>query len=299
MHLECCIGHVRAVDFISAVDFDIKRISSEELRLPKEKPAIVTGLCGGAEIHELFIAQYNGVCSINVRAVRLDHDAFTAPHMELVQDVAYSPDSKTLFVATGHEDGSGVSVRSLALPNKKWMHRIKLPMQVAERIFLRVLCDESFLCSQENSDCVYLSGPLQHHTCLKLPAPHSGFDAQQVSSEIRLAVALKNGTVALFLVNTQDAVLELLFEQKLPGARIPLFCGDRLLVAVITDRRNRIVREAVLFTTTNGHLKRERPLIKCDNKLNIECWCFADGMLFVWNANSKELLLFRSRGLVY
>ena len=71
----------------------------------------------------------NVVRAFDVRTGRLDaRDAYTPPNGEYVNDVAYSAESDSLFVATWHTDGSGVSVRSLRRTDGQWSecHRMQL-----------------------------------------------------------------------------------------------------------------------------------------------------------------------------
>ena len=177
-------------------------------------------------------------------------------------------------------------------------HRIQLALEGNHNIlvYLRVLRDGTFLCSQFGTDGIYVcrahsDRSLQHCARVALPATHRGFDAQLTGNERRLAAALLNGSVALFRIDTERAALVQLSRVILADAQFALFCGDSLLVGVTTDYD---MREAVSFTTTDGRLQRDRQLIPRDDRLDIYSWCFVEGTLFAWDLKSKELLLFNT-----
>ena len=261
--------------------------------------------------------------AFDVRTGRLDaRDAYTPPNGERVNDVAYSAESDSLFVATyryhkslwerllkqcvganepqrAHNAGAGVIVRSLARSTDgQWSecHRMQLERVGKNGIYLRVLSDGTLLCSQWGTDGIHVcrahsDRSLQHCARVGLPAKHVGFDAQLAGNEKRLAAALSDSSVALFRVDTEPAALVQLSRVMLAGAQYVLFCGDSLLVGVATGKS---VREAVSFTTTDGRLQRDRQLIPRDDRLGILSWCFVEGTLFAWDFKSKELLLFNA-----
>ena len=277
-----------------------RRLPRAAFRRPNERDVEFWGLCGGAAAHELFLADYlHRVRAFDVRTGRLDaRDAYTPPNGEEVNDVAYSAESDSLFVATEHSDLSGFIVRSLARrTDGKWSerYRMQLAPEGYSKICLRVLRDGTLLFSQWGTDGIHVcrahsDRSLQHCARVALPATHRGFDAQLAGNERRLAAALSDGSVALFRVDTEPAALVQLSRVMLAGARNALFCGDTLLVGVATDFD---VREAVSFTTTDGRLQRYRQLNPRDDRLNISLgsWCFMEGTLFAWDFNSEKLLL--------
>ena len=308
-----------------------RRISPDALRRPNETRLLLVGLCGGAvpldggpAPRELFLAYSNAVCAFDVQTGRLDAcDVYTPPNGERVYDVAYCDESNSLFIATykyhkslwerlrsfrqrEHNEGAGVSVRSLARTDGQWSecHRMKLAQEEYNRICLRIcLCvlrDGTLLCSQWGTDGIHVcransDRSLQHSARVALPVTHEGFDAYLASNERWLAAALSDSSLALFRVDTEPAALVQLSRVILDGARHALFCGKSLLVGVAT---NNDVREAVSFTTTDGRLQRDSQLIPRDDRLDIYNWCFVDGTyqgeetLFAWDFKSKELLLF-------
>ena len=279
-----------------------RRIPPDALCRLNDTSACLWGLCGGAAAHELFLADFynSAVRAFDVRTGRLDaRDAYTPPNGEYLNDVAYSAESDSLFVATWHTDGSGVSVRSLARrTDGQWSecHRMQLAPEGNNWICLRVLRDGTLLCSQWRTDGIHVCRAhsyrsLQHCARVALPATHEGFDAQLGGNERRLAAALSDGSVALFRVDTERAGLVQLSRVMLAGAGLALFCGDSLLVGVATDND---VREAVSFTTTDGRLQRDRSLIPRDDRLDIWRWCFVEGTLFAWDFKSKELLFYNA-----
>ena len=279
-----------------------RRIPPNALCRQNETNVLLRGLCGGEA--ELFLADSlrEVVRALDVRTGRLDaRDAYTPPNGEYVNDVAYSAESDSLFVATWHTDRSEVSVRSLARrTDGQWSecHRMILALVGDNwRICLRVLHDGTLLCSQEDTNGIHVcrahsDRSLQYCARVALPAVHVGFDAQLVGNERRLAAALSVGSVALFRLDTEPVVaLVPLSSVQLAGAQYALFCGDSLLVGVDTGGN---VREAVSFTTTGGRLQRDSQLIPRDDRLDIFRWCFVDETLFAWDWKSKELLLFNA-----
>ena len=269
----------------------------------EETRVCLRGLCGGAAAHELFLADSpigrDVVRAFDVRTCQLDaRDAYTPPIGERVNDVAYNAESDSLFVATSHIVGSEFIVRSFARrTDGQWSecHRMQLPEKEYWSMCLRVLRDGTLFCSQCRTDGIHLcrarsDRSLQHCACVSLPATHWGFDAQLAGNERRLAAALSDGSVALFRVVTERAALVQLSRVMLVGAQYALFCGNSLLVGVVTGD----VREAVSFTTTDGRLQRDRQLIPRDNRLDICSWCFLEGTLCAWDNKSQELLLFNA-----
>ena len=316
LQLHCCNAHCNLHEYEYIVRVCMCTIHSHvraarrviaRLSLSRriETGVCLEGLCGGAAAHELFLADYfNAVCAFDVRTGRLDaRDAYTPPNGERVNDVAYSAESDSLFVATWHVDDSGVSVRSLARrTDGQWSecHRMQLAPEGDGGIWLRVLCDGTLLCCQCDTDCIHVcrahsDRSLQHCARVALPATHIGFDAQLDGNERRLAAALSDGSVALFRVDTEPAALVQLSRVMLAGAQYALFCGDSLLVGVATDSATGgDMREAVSYTTTDGRLQRDRQLIPRDDRLDIYRWCFVKGTLFAWDWKSEELLLFNA-----
>ena len=307
-------SHVRAARRVIERLSLARRIPPDALCRPNETSVYLVGLCGGAAAHELFLADsYSGrevVGAFDVRTGRLDaRDEYQPPNGERVRDVAYSAESDSLLVAT--LDDSEVIVRSLARrTDGQWSecHRMQLAREGDKRIFLHVLRDGTLLCSQWDTDRIHVcrahsDRSLQHCARVALPATHVGFDAQLVGNERQLAAALSDGSVALFRIGTEPAALVPLSRVMLAGARRPLFCGENLLVGVDTGGN---VRDTVSFTTTDGGLQRDRQLIPCDNRpailrlfsrddrLDIFNWCFVEGILFAWDWNSQELLLFNA-----
>ena len=122
----------------------------------------------------------NVVRAFDVRTGRLDaRDAYTPPNGEYVNDVAYSAESDSLFVATYHIDESGVSVRSLRRTDGQWSecHRMQLAPEGSGWIWLRVLRDGTLLCSQWGTDGIHVcrahsDRSLQHCARVALPATH-------------------------------------------------------------------------------------------------------------------------------
>ena len=288
--------HLRAARRVTVRLSLSRRIPPDALRRPNETRLLLYGLCGGAAEHELFLAdRYNySVRAFHVRTGRLDaRDAYTPPIGEWVNDVAYSAELDSLFVATYQSDHSGVIVRSLARRiDGQWSeyHRIQLAREGDNRICLRVLRD-TLLCSQRDTDGIHLchahsDRSLQHCVRVALPAAHEGFDAQLTGNERRLAAALSNGSVALFRVDTERAALVQLSRVTLAGAQFALFCGDSVLVGVATENDE---LEALSFTMTDGRLQHDRQLISRDDRLDIVSWCFVEGTLFAWDRKSKEL----------
>lgn len=270
-----------------------RRIPQAELRPSNETYVWLRGLCGGAAAHELFFTDSRNdmVRSFDARPVRLD--AFRPAVGECVNDVAYSAELHSLFVATCESDDSGVSVRSFRRTESKWCvcHRVQLAADGNGDVFLRVLRDGTLFCGQSVKYRVIADRSIQHSARLTLSHKHRGFDAQLNGNERQLAAALQDhsGAIGLFRLEAESAVqLSIVY---LPGARLPLFCGDTLLVAVANNGDNE-VHEAVSFSTTGARLQRDRQLIARNGQLDIYRWCFADGTIYAFDCKSKDLLVF-------
>lgn len=233
---------------------------------------------------------------------------------EGICDVAYSPESNTLFVATW--DMRHVTVRSLAPTSRKgeWKFSdiIKLKSEREpsltfnkelkfERVILRVLRDGSLFFGEMkikgiHQGTVNTNRRMKHIGRLQLPDVQEGFDAQLVDNKKILAIAMWDGWVYLFSVEKENS-LKKLSRVPLRDARIPLFCGETLLVGVaLGGGFVPAVREAESFTFVDGILKRKDnfELISRDEQHDITCWSYVEGTLVVWNEKAKEIILFNT-----
>ena len=187
----------------------------------------------------VFIAdsENNVVRAFDQRAGRLyAPDAFKPASNETVADVAYSPESDTLFVATRYyQIPMTVVVRSFARTGDGWL--VADRNEVVKDInisMMRVLRGRSVLVGFFNTAFVLVCAvqtdrKIKNCTQLTLPEKHWGFDAQLDDSGILLAAALESGSVSLFRVDANGAQKSL-SNAPFSGARQPLFCGDTLLV---------------------------------------------------------------------
>ena len=102
-----------------------RSIPPDALRRQNETNVFLSGLCGGAAAHQLFLADFNAVRAFDVRTGRLDaRDTYTPPNGESVNDVAYSAESDSLFVATGHRDDSEVIVALVGAADRRPVERM-------------------------------------------------------------------------------------------------------------------------------------------------------------------------------
>lgn len=256
------------------------------------------GLCGGGSAHELFIAGGEpSVRAYDVRTGRLAPDAFRAPDEEKVNDVAFCVESDTLFVATFLRDLSGLIVRSLSRNNTEgeWTaaHRMQLPLESQQNIYLRVLRDGTLLCGQSGTDGIHMcrllpDRSMQYCARVRLPKKHVGYDVQLVGDEKRLAAALQESVVALFRVDSELAVK--LWSLSLPGASSPMFCGNSLLVGMEMDYK---VKSGMLLSLSGDRLQRDRQLIAYNHDLDLWRWCFVEGMIYAIDYYSKNILVYK------
>lgn len=273
---------------------EITRIPSVKLFRSNEANVNLNGLCGGREAHELFLADNTNevVRSFDVRGGGLDvRDAFRPARGEYVNDVAYIAESDSLYVATRDSDNSNFSVRLLTRTDGQWieLHQKRFKQEGDKHIFLRVLSGGILFCGKGETNVIHVCSVLEDRfiqdSCpLPLPYKHEGFDAQLSGNERRLAIAFQegDGAVALYSVKTKGADPLSVF--PLSGAQLPLFCGDKLLV--------KVYNEPVVFSTKDGSLHRERQLIARDEGLDIFCWCYVDGTIYVWDFKSKDILVY-------
>ena len=132
-------------------------------------------------------------------------------------------------------------------------------------------------------------------TCVKLPAPHSGFDAKIVGngSELLLvAAALWFDTVALFRVDGESAKELYRFPSESP--QLPFFygdAGDKLLVSQWPASTSSTLPDVQELSITGDRIELLRTLNHINNYW-WTAWCIVPAGLAVWAYETGQLTVY-------
>lgn len=285
-----------------------RRIPQVSLKRLNENSAYLRGISVGAAAHELYFADRsnNLVRSFDVRSSKLDvRDAYRAERVEDVKDVAYSPESDTLFVSTRSQRGHDLitTVRLFLRTSNEWREFDRVQYQTPGEFWhwplLRVVSGETLLCGTIHNDFINVYRVSANHSMLhsgrlQFPIQIFGFDIQQEleGKQTLLAAVLVNGSVALYRVNSfTDHSMQLLSLVALHNARSVLFARDTLIIGV-SSFEGYYFDDIFAFSIIGNRLKSERQLIARAEGLEIRSWCFVNGTLFAWDYVSRDLFIY-------
>ena len=263
---------------------------------------MIVGLSGGAAAHELFIADFaNNV----VRAFNLRTERFVAPAVytgsaesfELVQDVAYSAEWRTLYVATLNYKQPNITVHSFTRTATGWrmFDQKQLTSDGFNGVLLRVLRDGSVFVEQLESAIIHLcrvqvDRSIGNCIQLTLPEAHTGFDVRLTDKGILLAAALQSGFLSFYRLDAGRA-FRLRSKSSLPGARSPLFCGDTLLVGAASDESDMSFTWLYSFSVEEDRTM-DRILYEVGDPLAISLWWYVNDSIYAIDSNSKDLFVY-------
>lgn len=258
-------------------------------------------MAGGSAAHELLLADYMNdvVRAFDLQSDRLDErNTFKTQSGELLDDVAYSSETGVLFVATRNKANTSSKVRSFVRTSNRWDLRdqMEFEREMFGTVILRVLLDGNLFVSDREASgvrvChVHIGGTFWNCTRLALPGRLKGFDVQLSDDGILLAaIPGESASLAFFRVDEERNELEELSNVRLPGAKLPLFCGDNLLVAHLNPVG---FYEAELFTTRGDRLQRVLTQIPLPEQEGyFSNWWFVNETLFVLDIDSRDLLFY-------
>lgn len=285
----------------------INRIPMMNLKRQDEHNVDIKGICGSPNAGKFLLADYaNGT----VREIDIDNsdfqlclkDVYRHSEGESVDDVTYSNELKTLFIATSQNGVSAVRTFDKLPDTSVWKecHRLQTTTNDLPIVFMRVLGNGMLFCLHLMSEAVYVcrvkadrSMELWKEIDLK-EAFKYGFDVQLVGNETRIAVAMANEKEKVVVIYRWDGDSLKELTRSTPSRQpfFPHFCGDMLLVQEYAGN-NKI--DFVSFSHKENGLKRERVVLsEVDRRLPMHGTCYVDGMLAILQVPTRELLLYKA-----
>lgn len=229
---------------------------------------------------------------------------------EYVLDVAYSPESDIVFVATSsnndkNESLDGAFVSSFTRGEYNiwiFVHKSKISSGFETRRLgtpkLQLLPNGTlfvgYLDSPENTEnpvhmCQVREKKLQVPCELfKLQKNYVDFDVHVSAGYFLLVTTLVDGFLAAFTI--QQSVIAELWNLKL-NASLATFVNDILLVHVASNDK---MKSFESYLIDGVQLSYQHRLLVFDDRFDLFRWCFVKEKLFAWDRNSKSILIFNA-----